>query len=215
MLQARAPWVDTKTEMFKTINAQREAGDAISSRDGLYLLLKILSERNPGVLDDLNRVARLAVATAEGLGLDDDDVQRVELAARLHDVGMIAIPDAIMNKPGGLIDAEWTVMRTHPEVGQRILAAAPSLAPAARLVRFHHERYDGRGYPDGLKGKDIPIGARIIAVCAAFVAMMRNRPFSDAITVEEALAEIDSCSGSQFDPHVADVFCGLVRLASG
>ena len=120
-----------------------------------------------------------------------------------------------MNKPGGLIDAEWTVMRTHPEVGQRILAAAPSLAPAARLVRFHHERYDGRGYPDGLKGKDIPIGARIVAVCAAFVAMMRNRPFSDAITVEEALAEIDSCSGSQFDPHVAEVFRGLVRVASG
>lgn len=204
-----------KTEMFRTINGQRDAGDAIGSRDGLYLLLKILSERNPGVLDDLNRVARLAVATAEELGLDAQDVERVELAARLHDVGMIAIPDAIMNKPGGLIDAEWTVMRTHPEVGQRILAAAPSLAPAARLVRFHHERYDGRGYPDGLKGKDIPIGARIVAVCAAFVAMMRNRPFSDAITVEEALAEIDSCSGSQFDPHVAEVFRGLVRVASG
>ncbi len=215
MLQAGAPEVDTKTEMFKTINGQRDAGDAIGSRDGLYLLLKILSERNPGVLDDLNRVARLAVATAEELGLDAEDVERVELAARLHDVGMIAIPDAIMNKPGGLIDAEWTIMRTHPEVGQRILAAAPALAPAARLVRFHHERYDGRGYPDGLKGKGIPIGARIIAVCAAFVAMMRNRPFSDAITVEEALAEIDSCSGSQFDPHVADVFRRLVRLASG
>jgi two-component system, cell cycle response regulator len=215
MFQARACEVDMKTEMFKTINGQRDAGDAIGSRDGLYLLLKILSERNPGVLDDLNRVARLAVATAEELGLDAGDVERVELAARLHDVGMIAIPDAIMNKPGGLIDAEWTVMRTHPEVGQRILAAAPSLAPAARLVRFHHERYDGRGYPDGLKGKDIPIGARIIAVCAAFVAMMRSRPFSDAITVEEALAEIDSCSGSQFDPHVAEVFCGLVRVASG
>jgi two-component system cell cycle response regulator len=215
MFQARVGEVDMRTEMFKTINGQREAGDAIGSRDGLYLLLKILSERNPGALDDLNRVARLAVATAEELGLDAEDVERVELAARLHDVGMIAIPDAIMNKPGGLIDAEWTVMRTHPEVGQRILAAAPSLAPAARLVRFHHERYDGRGYPDGLKGKDIPIGARIIAVCAAFVAMMRNRPFSDAITVEEALAEIDSCSGSQFDPHVAEVFCGLVRVASG
>ena len=201
--------------MFKTIIGQRDAGDAIGGRDGLYLLLKILSERNPGVLDDLNRVARLAVATAEGLGLDEEDVERIELAARLHDVGMLAIPDTITNKPGGLIDAEWTIMRTHPEVGQRILAAAPSLAPAARLVRFHHERWDGRGYPDGLKGEDIPVGARIIAVCSAFVAMMRHRPFSDAITVEEALAEIESCSGSQFDPHVAGVFCGLVRLAAG
>ncbi len=201
--------------MFKTLNGQRDAGDAIGSRDGLYLLLKILSERNPGVLEDLNRVARLAVSTAEGLGLDEEDIERIELAARLHDVGMIAIPEAITNKPGGLAEAEWAIMRTHPEVGQRILAAAPALAPAARLVRFHHERYDGRGYPDGLKGDDIPIGARIIAVCSAFVAMMRHRPFSDAITVEEALAEVGSCSGSQFDPHVAEVFCGLVRIASG
>jgi two-component system, cell cycle response regulator len=201
--------------MFKTINGQRDAGDAIGGREGLYLLLKVLSERNPGVLDDLNRVARLAVATAEGIGLDEDEVERIELAARLHDVGMLAIPDTIMDKPGGLIDTEWAVMRTHPEVGQRILAAAPALAPAARLVRFHHERYDGRGYPDGLSGEDIPIGSRIVAVCAAFVAMMRHRPFSDAITVEEALAEIDSCSGTQFDPRVAGVFCGLVRLASG
>ncbi|MCW3018198.1 MAG: diguanylate cyclase and metal dependent phosphohydrolase, partial [Solirubrobacterales bacterium] len=112
MFQAREREVDTKSEMFKTINAQRDAGDAIGGRDGLYLLLKILSERNPGILDDLNRVARLAVATAEGLGLDEEDVERIELAARLHDVGMLAIPDAITNKPGGLIDAEWTVMRT-------------------------------------------------------------------------------------------------------
>jgi len=200
--------------MFKTVNGQQDADHAAGGRESLYLLLKVLNERTPGVLDDLNRVARLAVATAEGMGLSDDEVERIELAARLHDVGMLAVPDGIINKPGALVDEEWALMRTHAEVGQRILAAAPSLAHAARLVRSHHERFDGRGYPDGLAGEDIPLGARIIAVCAAFVAMMRQRPFSDAITVEEALAEIDSCSGSQFDPHVADVFCGLVRLAS-
>jgi len=104
-------------------------------------------------------------------------------------------------------------MRTHAEIGQRIVAAAPSLAHIAKLVRSHHERYDGFGYPDRLAGKDIPIGASIIAVCAAFVAMMRHRPFSDAITVAEALAEVRRCSGSQFDPQVVEVFCELLRLA--
>jgi response regulator RpfG family c-di-GMP phosphodiesterase len=199
--------------MPQTINASRAAAGE-TRRESLYLLLKVLNERSPGVLDDLNRVARLAVATAEAMALSEDEVERIELAARLHDVGTLAISDAIMNKPGSLMEQEWAVMRTHPEVGQRILAAAPSLAHAARLVRFHHERFDGRGYPDGLAGEDIPLGARIVAVCAAFVAMMRHRPFSDAITVEEALAEIGKCSGSQFDPRVADVFCGLIRLAS-
>ena len=137
----------------------------------------------------------------------------MELAARLHDVGKLAIPDAILTKAGPLDADEWAIMRTHAEIGQRIVAAAPSLAHIAKLVRSHHERYDGFGYPDRLAGKDIPIGASIIAVCAAFVAMMRHRPFSDAITVAEALAEVRRCSGSQFDPQVVEVFCELLRLA--
>jgi len=173
----------------------------------------VLSERTPGVLEDLNRVAHFATATAQGLGLSDEEVERVELAARLHDVGKLAIPDHILAKAGPLDGDEWAIMRTHAEVGQRILAAAPSLAHVAKLVRSHHERFDGFGYPDRLAGKDIPIGARIIAVCAAFVAMMKHRPFSDAITVSEALAEVRRCSGSQFDPEVVDVFCELLRLA--
>jgi two-component system, cell cycle response regulator len=104
-------------------------------------------------------------------------------------------------------------MRTHSEVGQRILAAAPSLAHAAKLVRSQHERYDGRGYPDRLAGENILIGARILAVSAAFVAMMRHRPFSDAITVAEALSELERCAGTQFDPQVVELFCELVRRA--
>ncbi len=104
-------------------------------------------------------------------------------------------------------------MRTHSEIGQRILAAAPSLAHTAKLVRSHHERYDGFGYPDRLAGDDVQVGARIIAVCAAFVAMMKHRPFSDAITVNEALAEVQRSAGTQFDPQVVEVFSELLRLA--
>lgn len=199
--------------MGASIKARHNTSRGSGNRESLGLLLKVLSERSPGVLEDLNRIAHFATATAEGLGLPLEEVERVELAARLHDVGKLAVPDAILNKAGPLDPDEWAVMRTHAEVGQRILAAAPSLAHVAKLVRSHHERYDGFGYPDRLAGDDIAIGARIIAVSAAFVAMMKHRPFSDAITVTEALAEIRRCSGSQFDPQVVDVFCELLRLA--
>ncbi|HEV3034451.1 MAG TPA: HD domain-containing phosphohydrolase [Solirubrobacteraceae bacterium] len=195
--------------------ADRNGSQSAWSREGLYVLLKVLNERTPGVLDDLNKVARLATATAEAMGLSEEEVDRVDLAGRVHNVGNLAIPDAILNKPGALFNEEFEIMCTHSEIGARIVAAAPSLAHVAPLVRSHHERYDGRGYPDGLAGEKIPIGARIIAVCAAFVAMMRQRPFSDAITVEEAIAEIRKHSGSQFDPNVAQAFCELMRLALG
>jgi len=175
------------------------------TRECLGLLLKVLNERDPGILEDLNRMGHLAADTARALGLDE--TERVELAARLHDVGKLAIPDAILQKPAALDADEWQVMRTHAEIGARIVAAAPSLAHTAELIRFHHERWDGRGYPDGLAGEEIPLSAAIISVCAAFVAMMRHRPYSDAITVEEAMAELRRCSGSQFNPRVVDAFC--------
>ncbi|HTU78659.1 MAG TPA: HD domain-containing phosphohydrolase [Solirubrobacteraceae bacterium] len=190
-----------------------DAGQGARNREGLYLLLKVQEEHSPGVLEDLNRVARFATATAECLGLPEYEVERVEIAGRLHNVGNLAIPQAILNKPGPLISEEWEVMRTHAEIGARILASAPSLADVAELVRSHHERPDGRGYPDRLAGDEIPLGASIIAVCAGFVAMMRRRPFSDAITVEAALAEVDKHSGTQFDPRIVDAFCELLRLA--
>jgi two-component system cell cycle response regulator len=184
-------------------------------RESLSLLLKVLEEHSPGVLEDLNRVAHLATATAQRLGLPDQEIERIELAARLHDVGKLAIPDEILNKPGPLDAREWVIMRTHAEVGARIVSAAPSLAHTAELVRSHHEHYDGSGYPDRLRGQAIPLGAAVIAVCAAFVAMMKHRPFSDAITVEEGLDELRRCSGSQFDPGVVDALSELVRLAVG
>ncbi len=177
------------------------------------MLLKVLEEHSPGVLEDLNRVARFATATAESLGLSEYEVERVEIAGRLHNVGNLAVPQAILNKPGTLVNEEWEIMQTHAEIGARILASAPSLADVAELVRSHHERPDGRGYPDRLAGEDIPLGASVIAVCAAFVAMMRQRPFSDAITVDAALTEVRKHSGTQFDSRVVDAFCDLLQRA--
>ena len=176
------------------------------TRECLGLLLKVLNEHDPGVLEDLNRMGHLAADTARAIGLDEREIERVELAARLHDVGKLAIPDAILSKPSSLDANEWEVMRTHPEVGARVVASAPSLAHTADLIRSHHERHDGTGYPDGLEGEEIPISAAVIAVCAAFVAMMRHRPYSDAITVEEAVAELGRCAGTQFHPGVVAAF---------
>jgi len=171
--------------------------------------MELLREHSPGLLDDYRRVAELAKATARSLELPDQDVERIALAARLHDIGKLAIHDAILSKPGPLDEHEWGIMRTHTEIGERIVAAAPSLADIAELVRSHHERYDGSGYPDRLTGEHIPFGACIIAVSDAFGAMMRHRTYRQAITVAEALAELRRCSGSQFHPRVVDAFCEL------
>jgi two-component system, cell cycle response regulator len=176
------------------------------TRETIQVLQEVLSAHNHGLVHDYLRVAKLARETARRLGLDEDAVIRIELAARLHDIGMLAIPDAIVSKPGPLTAEEWETMRTHAEIGARIIGAAPALSDVADLVLAHHERYDGSGYPDGLRGDRIPIGASIIAVCDSFVAMMRKRPYIDGITVVEAIAELKRCAGTQFHPQVIDAF---------
>lgn len=130
--------------------------------------------------------------------------------AELHDVGKFAIPDAILGKPGALTDDEWELVRRHPVVGQRILAAAPALVHLAEIVRATHERFDGRGYPDGLVGAEIPLVARVVAVCDAFDAMTANRPYRPALSAEDALAELRRCAGTQFDPAVVAAFLAEV-----
>src|SRR5262249_31761931 len=146
--------------------------------------------RHPEMGDHLSGVAELANAVAKRLGLDEQECARVRHAAELHDIGKVAIPDSIVMKPGPLDDEEWAFMRRHTIIGERILAAAPSLGSVGELVRSSHERFDGRGYPDGLAGEDIPLGARIIAACDAFDAMLAERPYSPARTVDEARAEL-------------------------
>ena len=117
--------------MGRSVNTSHDAGQGARNREGLYLLLKVLNEHSPGVLEDLNRVAHFATATAESLGLSEYEVERVEIAGRLHNVGNLAIPQTVLNKPGPLFNEEWEIMRTHAEIGGRILASAPSLADVA------------------------------------------------------------------------------------
>jgi diguanylate cyclase (GGDEF)-like protein len=166
------------------------------------VLIRVLAERHPDLGDHLSGVAELADAVAKRLGLDEQECARVRHAAELHDIGKVAIPDSIVMKPGPLDDEEWAFVRRHTIIGERILGAAPSLAPVGELVRSSHERYDGRGYPDGLAGEEIPLGARIVAACDAFDAMLSDRPYSPPLSIDEARAELHRCSGTQFDPDV-------------
>jgi diguanylate cyclase (GGDEF)-like protein len=188
-----------------------KAVQASASRQSTDVLLKALSERNPGLGEHTSVVAQLAASTARGLGLAEHEIKRVELASELHDVGKVAIPDTILYKPGPLDEEEWEFMRRHTAIGERILIAAPSLAPAAELVRSSHENYDGTGYPDGLAAEEIPVGAAIISVCDAFDAMTSLRPYSAAMSVSDALAELARCAGSQFDPRVVSAFCDEIN----
>ena len=173
------------------------------------LLLRILREREPELGEHVEGVARMATDLARLLDVDSEDVDVIRRAAELHDIGKIAIPEEILSKPGPLDEREWDLMRRHTLVGERILGAAPARRPGAVLVRASHERWDGKGYPDGVAGSDIPLGARIIFVCDAFDAMTSARAYRPAMHEEDAIAELRRGAGTQFDPQVVELFAQL------
>lgn len=182
---------------------------ASARRQSTDVLLAALSERSHALNEHLGHVATLAAATARALGLEDPEIRRIVSAAELHDVGKLAIPESILDRPGPLDEQEWQFVRQHTLIGERIMSAAPSLLPAAALVRASHERYDGTGYPDGLAADSIPLGAHIIAVCDAYDAMTTSRPYNTKLSHGSALAELRRCAGGQFHPAVVSAFCAL------
>ena len=186
--------------------ARKNGARTSARRQSTDVLLRALAERDPDLGDHLSGVAVLAESVARRLGLDEDAVEQVRHAAALHDVGKMAIPDAILTKPGPLDDAEWAFIRRHTLIGERIVAAAPALKHVAELVRASHERWDGAGYPDALAGEAIPLGARIVSVCDSFDAMTGDRPYRAGMDAEAALAELQRCAGTQFDPDVVQAF---------
>jgi diguanylate cyclase (GGDEF)-like protein len=188
--------------MYSLKNSGRPSS-GIQSRD---VLLRALAELRPQLGEHIDAVTVLAEDVARRLELPAHMVEQVGHAAQLHDIGKIAIPDTILNKPGPLDADEWRFMHRHTVVGERIVAGAPALSEAARLIRSSHERYDGGGYPDGLRGEEIPIGSRVIAVCDAFDAMIADRPYRTSLSPAEAMRELERCAGSQFDPVVVEAF---------
>ena len=176
----------------------------------IYALAATLEARDKYTYGHSRRVSRYAVAVAEKLNLDPAQVAMVSAAALLHDIGKVGIPDNVLNKQGKLLDEEWELLKQHPRLSATIIGHVPSLSACLAAVRHHHERWDGAGYPSGLKGESIPVEARILCVTDAFEAMISERPYRTALTFKQAIAELEKCSGSQFDPGIVRAFIPIV-----
>ena len=179
------------------------------------VLVRVLNEREPALHDHVLDVGQLAVAVGRRLGVPEESLPELLHGAELHDVGKIGLPESILHKPGPLDAAEWEFMRRHTLIGERFLLAVPALRSVAALVRSSHERWDGTGYPDRIAGAAIPLGARIIAVCDAFDAMVTDRAYRAGMPREDAEAELRRCAGSQFDPAVVAAFLGILDSTPG
>jgi HD-GYP domain-containing protein (c-di-GMP phosphodiesterase class II) len=183
-----------------------------SLNEELFLTLsKIIDARDPYVGGHASKVGDYAVAIAHDLGVEPERFEPLRQAGFLHDIGKIAISEAVLHKPSKLTDEEYEYIKTHAALGGEFLATCRSLRHLAPFVRHHHERWDGRGYPDKLAGEDIPLEARILAVCDAVEAMASDRPYRKGMSLDEVIAEVKRCAGTQFDPHVAAAFVSIAE----
>jgi putative nucleotidyltransferase with HDIG domain len=173
-------------------------------------LANAMDARDSYTGDHSQRMAEIAAEVGKVLGLKPNEVENLRWAAILHDIGKIGVPDEILNKEGPLTKEEWVVMKEHPVIGAQIVEPVTYLSDVSPLIRAHHERYDGTGYPYGLVGEEIPLGARILSVVDAYIAIRDKRVYSESHTHEEAIAELRRFSGTQFDPEVVDVFCKTI-----
>jgi putative nucleotidyltransferase with HDIG domain len=180
-----------------------------SYRATLEALLAALDTRDTETEGHSERVAAYTMLIAQQLNLPEAELQHIEHGALLHDIGKIGVPDHILYKPGPLTPEEWEVMKQHPVIGYKMCMKIEMLRPAAPIVLHHHERWDGRGYPYGLNGAEIPLGARIFAIADTLDAMTSDRPYRKALSFAQAREEIERCAGSQFDPELVRVFLEL------
>jgi putative nucleotidyltransferase with HDIG domain len=194
----------------------RELEHALRELQDSYLatvktLAIMVEAKDFGTADHLDRTHRVATVLTEAI--DPKLLERKELGYGflLHDIGKVAVPEAVINKPGPLSGAEWEVMRTHPVVGAQIVSPMKFLGEAVDVIKYHHERFEGGGYPKGLKGEEIPLHTRIFLVVDAFDAMTSDRAYRRALPREEAIEELERCSGTQFDPMVVETFVNLVE----
>jgi two-component system, cell cycle response regulator len=187
--------------------AEKHSGSPPAGVQVKDALVRALSERMHELGSHMDGVASMCAAVSLELGLPPKEAERVALAAELHDIGKVAIPDAILRKPGPLTEAEWELMRQHTIIGERIILSAPGLRALGPMIRSAHERWDGGGYPDRLSGDEIPLGAQVIFVCDAYDAMTSERDYCAAVSAGEAVAELRRCAGTQFSPTIVDAFC--------
>ena len=185
-----------------------------TSLNAIYALTSVVEARDRYTYGHSRKVDSYAVALAKAIELPNDEITKISAAASLHDVGKIGITDDILNKKGKLTEEDWKIIKAHSKLGASIVGSVPALVPCIPAVLYHHEHYDGSGYPEGLKGNEIPLEARILAIADAFSAMTSVRPYRGALSLEQAIAELKRNSGTQFDPKLVEAFINLVRSES-
>lgn len=195
------------TELEGTLRRLEE-----SYLDMVKTLAFVVEAKDPTTRAHLDRTHDYAAALAQVVDADLASDHCLSYGFLLHDVGKVGVPEAILNKPGPLDEDEWLIMRTHPEMGVLMVSGIKSLGPAVEVIRSHHERWDGRGYPSGLVGEEIPLSARIFSVCDAFDAMTSDRPYRRALPFEHAVEQIVAGTGTQFDPDMAVAFVSIANL---
>jgi response regulator RpfG family c-di-GMP phosphodiesterase len=200
------------------LNRSAERMENVALYEGLYenmlstlnSMAKILDARDPHTSQHSTRVTNLSVAMANILKLSDDEKDVLYIAASLHDIGKVGIPDSILLKPGTLTDEEFMIIKRHPDIGADILKPIPPMSRETEVIRYHHERYDGKGYPLGIGGEEIPLLSRIINLADSYDAMTSDRPYRNGLPMDKAIEEIVRCMGSQFDPELAKLFISKV-----
>lgn len=176
--------------------------DGIDYHEIIECIVSALDAKDPYTAGHSQRVSDMALALSALLGLPRAEVEKIHIAAHLHDIGKIGVPDAVLNKLDGLSDEEWEAIKKHPKIGADILSKSRHLNELKDIVLYHHERYDGKGYPAGLKGKEIPIGARIIAICDSIDAMTSDRGYRSAYSLDRCYEEIKKNLGRMYDPDI-------------
>jgi HD-GYP domain-containing protein (c-di-GMP phosphodiesterase class II) len=188
---------------------------SLETLDPIYALAAAVDSRDPHTYGHSKRVATIAEMIGEAIGLSRNELADLRAACLVHDIGKVGIPNSLLTKPGKPTDEEWRVITKHCAEGARIVGCVRELAPLAPVILHHHEWYDGTGYPEGLKGEDIPLGARIIGIADAYDTMTTPRPYGEVMSQEEALEELRRCSGTQFDPELVEALCWAAKEAAG
>jgi len=202
---------DVVSTMRKIVDKQRLQEDNIQLFDTIKVLATALDARDHYTHGHSQQVTEYAVEIAQEIGLSAKEIDVIRDAGLLHDIGKIGIPDAILLKPGRLTEEEYAIIKKHPEIGKKILQPVNCLADKIPLIYHHHERVDGQGYPEGLAGDNIPLGARILAVADAYQAMTSDRPYRSAMPMQVAISELEKFKGKQFDPMIVEAFLRILR----
>jgi len=182
-----------------------------SQMDFVRVLVATIERRDPYTWGHSQRVSQQSFLLAERLHLSGEERAQIQLAAYLHDIGKIGLNDTYIYKRGSLTKLEWTMMKKHPEMAVELLSPLALSPSTISIIRHHHEHFDGKGYPDGLRGKEIPLGARIVGICDAYDAMISDRPYRKALSKSQSISELKRCSGLQFDPEVTGVFMEVLE----